>query len=68
MKIGSASELGVVDSSFTAICWVKNDKAATGQAMYKDRNPIFMGDTQMQGFVEKDFPNELFNCELRHQN
>jgi len=45
MKIGSASELGVVDSSFTAICWVKNDKAATGQAMYKDRNPIFMGDT-----------------------
>ena len=70
MKIGSASELGVINSSFTAMCWVKNERAATGEAWYKDRNPIFMGDVDPEGngLDWSDYKSKIFHLELRHEN
>jgi len=70
MKIGSASELGLIDSSFTAMCWVKNERPVTGEAWYIDRNPIFLGDVDPKGngLDWSDYKSKIFMICLQHEN
>ena len=66
LKIGSAKALGLVDSSFTAMCWVKNKSLTTGNKYHK---PIFMGYVHPWDKGQKlNEQSQLFQCEIRSEN
>ena len=68
IQIGKAKDLGM-NASFTALCWVKNEKAAVDDH-HRDRNAIFIGDLDPKenGKEWHDYKSEILHMELRHEN